>query len=93
MALNQVRWRQLHHRVAPFAVLPLLLTLLTGSLFQVAILTGKGGDFLWLLDWHRGKFGPLNLEMVYPFLNAFGLLVLAITGIAMWWQMRSRRSR
>jgi len=93
VALNKARLRQLHRRIAPFAVLPLLLTLLTGSLFQVALLTGAGGKFLWLLDWHRGKFGPLNLELIYPFLNAFGLLVLVTTGIAMWWSLRPRRSR
>ncbi len=92
MAINKARLRQIHASVAPFVFLPIVLTLITGSLFQVAVLTGKGSDFLWLLDLHRGKFGSINLEMIYPFLNAFGLLMLAITGISIWLQTR-RRSR
>lgn len=42
-----------------------------------------------LLDWHKGHFGKLNLEAIYPFLNALGLLTLAITGISMWLKIRS----
>jgi uncharacterized iron-regulated membrane protein len=70
--------------------LPLLLTLLTGMSFQVAIATGNGSDFLWLLDLHRGKFGSINLELVYPFLNGLGLLTLVVSGVLMWFQMGKR---
>ena len=91
--INKARIRQLHSQLAPIMVLPLLLTLITGSLFQVAAVTGKGDDFLWLLEWHRGKFGRINLEMIYPFLNAFGLLMLATTGITMWLPTRPRKTK
>lgn len=90
--VRMVRLRQLHAWVAPIMMLPVLLTLTTGSLFQVAVLAGKGNDFLWLLDLHRGKFGLINLELIYPFLNAFGLLALAVTGIAIWFQLGQPRS-
>jgi uncharacterized iron-regulated membrane protein len=69
-------------------ILPVLLTSLTGTIYQIADMGGKGGDFHWLMDWHKGHFGRLNLEAIYPFLNALGLLVLAITGLLMWLQMR-----
>ena len=82
--------RQIHQQFAPLMIMPLLLTIITGSLFQVAALTGKTDDFLWLLELHRGKFGRINLEIIYPFLNAFGVLVLATTGITMWLQTRTR---
>lgn len=82
--------RYLHFRLAPVVVLPILLSLLTGSLFQVAVLTGRAEDFLWLLDWHRGSFGRLNLEAVYPFLNALGALAIAITGLSLWFQTPDR---
>ena len=72
-------------------VFPLILSLLTGSAFQMAAATGNANDFLWLLEWHRGKFGQINLENIYPFLNALGLLLVAISGIMMWLQTRSRR--
>jgi hypothetical protein len=94
MRIYQARLRQLHRIMAPIMILPIILTVITGSIFQMAELGGKEEDFSWLLAWHKGHFGSLNLEMIYPFLNALGLLTLAITGISMWLQMRrpSRRS-
>lgn len=86
------RLRQLHRSLAPIMVLPLLITLTTGVSFQFALLSGQGSDYLWLLALHKGKFGTINLETVYPFLNALGLLFLVITGITMWWQTRRRRT-
>ena len=91
--INKARIRQLHAQFAPIMIFPVLLTLITGSLFQIALVTGKADEFLWLLELHRGKFGRINLEMIYPFLNAFGLLMLATTGISMWWQIRPRRQK
>ena len=80
--------RQLHGVLAPIMFLPLLLTLITGSLFQVAVITNRADDFLWLLELHRGKFGRFNLELIFPFLNSFGLLMLVITGIIIWLKIR-----
>lgn len=94
MRIYQARLRQLHRALAPIMILPILVTLITGSLYQIVDLSGKEEKFDWLLDWHKGRFGPLHLETIYPFLNALGLLTLAITGISMWLQMRrpSRRN-
>ncbi|MDJ1176071.1 hypothetical protein [Roseofilum capinflatum] len=89
--MNRIYIRRLHFWLAPIMVFPILLTLITGSLFQVAVVTGKANDFLWLLEFHRGHFGRINLELIYPFLNAFGLLLLASSGILMWFQSRPRR--
>lgn len=93
MNLNPIRLRQLHRALAPIMVLPLLLTLTTGMLFQLAIASDRASDFIWLLELHRGVFGPINLDMAYPFLNALGLLTLVITGSLMWWRSPSRHRR
>lgn len=69
-------------------ILPVLLTLITGSLYQLVDLGGKGDAFQWLLNIHKGHFGSVDLEIIYPFLNSLGLLTLAITGILMWLEMR-----
>ncbi|MDJ0697655.1 PepSY domain-containing protein [Mastigocoleus sp. MO_188.B34] len=90
MTIKKIHIRQLHYYLAPIMLFPVILSLITGSLFQVAAITGKGEEFIWLLELHRGKFGRINLEMVYPFLNAFGILILAITGITMWLQTQRR---
>jgi uncharacterized iron-regulated membrane protein len=88
MRTYQARLRKLHRFLAPVMILPVLLTLITGSIYQMVDLAGNGGDFNWLLDLHKGHFGILNLEIIYPFLNALGLLTLTITGLLMWLQMR-----
>ncbi|WP_036480951.1 hypothetical protein [Myxosarcina sp. GI1] len=90
MAINKARLRHFHYILAPLMFVPIFLTAITGSLFQIAVITGKSDDFLWLLELHRGKFGSINLEFVYPLLNAFGVLFLAITGIAMWLQINKK---
>lgn len=82
--------RHLHRTLAPIMVLPLLLTAITGTIYQIVDLAGKGDTFDWLLDWHKGHFGVLNLEVIYPFLNALGLFILILTGISMW--LRSPRT-
>ena len=91
--INKARLRQLHRSLVPFMVIPLLLTLTTGMSFQFASIAGRASDFLWLLDLHRGKVGPINLEFVYPILNALGLLTLVITGSIMWYQSPGRRKK
>jgi uncharacterized iron-regulated membrane protein len=80
--------RRLHRKVAPIMLFPLLLTAITGTVYQIGDLAGKDHEFEWLLDWHKGHFGSLNLEVIYPFLNALGLLVLLFTGISMWLNLR-----
>ncbi|NJM95623.1 MAG: PepSY domain-containing protein [Acaryochloridaceae cyanobacterium CSU_5_19] len=86
-------FRKLHRALAPIMLGPLLLTLLTGSAFQFAELLGKQSQFRWLIQAHKGNFGPLHLEVIYPFLNSLGLLGLTITGFLMWRQVNRRPRR
>lgn len=81
---NQAYIRYIHYALVPIILLPFLLTLITGSLFQVAVLTDKVDQYIWLLDLHRGTFGNVNLDFIYPFLNAFGLLFMVVTGFILW---------
>lgn len=85
--------RKLHRTLAPVMLLPLLLTLFTGSLYQFFELIGKDDGVNWLMALHKGNVGPLHLEIIYPFLNAAGLLILTITGISMWRQMQRHSSK
>mgnify|MGYP001801733507 CR=1 FL=1 len=93
MNFSQVRLRQLHRALVPFLLVPLLITLVTGTLFQMAAVSDKANDFLWLLELHRGKFGRINLEWIYPILNELGLLTMVITGLLMWLRSPTRRKR
>lgn len=80
------QFRHFHRAIAPIMALPLLLTAITGSIYQIADLSGN--DAKWILEIHKGNFGVLKLETIYPFLNTLGLLMLLATGISMWLQMR-----
>lgn len=79
--------KRIHRFLAPIMVMPLIITLISGTLFQIASVQGKSEPYLWLLDLHRGQFGRINLELIYPFLNALGLLTLLVTGVLMWLQL------
>ncbi|MEL7492360.1 MAG: hypothetical protein AAGJ95_00185 [Cyanobacteria bacterium J06554_11] len=62
-------------------------------MFQFAVAGNRANDFLWLLELHRGKFGKINLEFIYPVFNALGLLTLIVTGSVMWWRSPNRRRK
>lgn len=83
MTFNKNKLRKLHRQFAPILAFPLFLTLLTGVIYQIADLIGKEEAVDWMLDVHKGDFGPLNLESFYPILNGLGLLVLIVTGAVM----------
>ena len=85
--------RHLHRTLAPIMLLPLLLTAITGTAYQIADLIGQGDSFDWLLSLHKGNFGSLHLDIIYPFLNALGLLVLLFTGISMWLNMKRKSKK
>lgn len=91
MTTRQARFRQIHRIFAPVMMLPLLISLTTGTIYQITDIAGQDSSSRWLLEIHKGDFGILNLEVIYPFLNAFGLLTLIITGSSMWFQTRRKK--
>jgi hypothetical protein len=81
--------RQVHAGVAPFVLLPLLITVLSGTGYR--LLRDWGGlgrdQAHWLMvlhegEWLRGWFGPAG-ETVYVLLNGMGLLWMLLTGASM----------
>jgi hypothetical protein len=92
-----LRLRRLHGDLAPFVLLPLLLTVATGVAYRlVRDWAGLGRDQAHLLmvlhegEWLRRWFGPAG-ETVYVLVNGLGLLWMLASGGAMVWQ-RLRRS-
>ncbi|MFS8855384.1 PepSY domain-containing protein [Synechococcus sp. H55.7] len=90
MALSRKLTRQIHRALAPILALPLVVTVVTGSLYQIARLNDNL-DYYWLIQIHKGQWGPLDLQAIYPFLNGLGLLVMVATGLSLWLQTRSHR--
>ena len=76
------RIRQLHRWVAPFVVLPLLISLTTGVGYRIA--RDWGGltrdQVHWLMSLHEGEWLGHRLEPVVVLLNGLGLLWMLVTG-------------
>jgi hypothetical protein len=85
----QASLRQAHAALAPLVVLPLAITVLSGTSYR--LLRDWGGlsrdQAHWLMVLHEGEwlqnwFGP-NGETAYVLLNGLGLLWMLITGASM----------
>jgi uncharacterized iron-regulated membrane protein len=88
MNIKAAKIRQWHRWLAPIMILPILLTLITGVIYQIGDLGGFGDRVSWAIEWHKGNFGFIDFQKSYPFLNGIGLLFLTVTGISMWWKTR-----
>jgi uncharacterized iron-regulated membrane protein len=92
MKINAAKIRQWHRLLAPIMILPILLTVITGVIFQIGELGGFENKVIWAIHWHKGDFGYIDFQKSFPFLNALGLLFLTFTGISMWWKSRRKVS-
>jgi uncharacterized iron-regulated membrane protein len=88
MKIKAATIRQWHRWLAPVMILPILLTVITGIVFQIGELGGFEDKVGWLIRWHKGDFGFVDFQRSFPFLNGIGLLFLTVTGISMWWKTR-----
>ena len=77
--------RQFHKALAPWVVLPLFLSSITGLLYRVSKdLLGYSRDQVhWLMSLHEGEWLGDNGELIYVFLNSLGVLWMLITGFQM----------
>ena len=68
-----------HRRMTLITVLPLLITVISGSLYS--LLQYFGLDFFWLMKIHTGNFLFVNLQPLYtPFLG-FLTIAAIISGL------------
>ena len=91
-----LRLRRLHADLAPFVLLPLLLTVGSGLAYRLLRdWGGLGRDQAHLLmvlhegEWLRRWFGPTG-ETLYVLINGLGLVWMLVTGAAMVWQRLQR---
>ena len=98
MALLMARLRSMHRWVAPFVLLPLLTSVISGTSYRV-IRDWFGvsrDDAHWLMSLHEGEWLGPQLEPVVVVLNAIGVFWLLVTGAGMllqsWRSNWNRRS-
>ena len=55
--------RKIHRKITSISVIPLLITIVSGTIYS--ILQPLGIDAFWLIKWHTGNFGIINLQPFY----------------------------
>ena len=71
--------RKIHRKVAAISSIPLLITLISGTIYS--FLQPLGVDAFWLIKWHTGNFGIINLQPFYSIFLGFTSIVSVISGV------------
>ena len=72
--------RKLHRKVATISAIPLLITILSGTIYS--FLQPLGIDAFWLIKWHTGNFGIINLQPFYSIFLGTSSIFSVISGIS-----------
>ena len=75
----ETRERRIHRKVAIISSIPLLLTVMSGTIYS--FLQPLGVDAFWLIKWHTGNFGILNLQPYYSIFVGISSTISIISGI------------
>ena len=71
--------RKLHRKVAAISAIPLLITILSGTIYS--FLQPLGIDTFWLIKWHTGNFGIFNLQPFYSIFLGITSIISVISGV------------
>ena len=75
----KINKRKLHRKVAALSAIPLLITLISGTAFS--FLQPLGVDAFWLIKWHTGNFGIINLQPFYSIFLGIASIISIISGV------------
>ncbi len=70
--------RKIHRKITAIAAIPLLITILSGTVYSV--LQPLGVDAFWLIKWHTGNFGIINLQPFYSIFLGIVSIISIISG-------------
>ena len=71
--------RKIHRKVAAISAIPLLITIISGTIYS--ILQPLGVDAFWLIKWHTGNFGVINLQPFYSIFLGIASIISIISGL------------
>ena len=71
--------RKLHRKVAASSAIPLLITILSGTIYS--FLQPLGIDAFWLIKFHTGNFGIFNLQPYYSIFLGITSVISVISGV------------
>ena len=75
----KINKRKIHRKVAALSAIPLLITLISGTVYS--FLQPLGIDAFWLIKWHTGNFGIFNMQPFYSIFLGFSSIISVISGI------------
>ena len=71
--------RKIHRKITAISAFPLLITIVSGTTYS--ILQTLGVDAFWLIKWHTGNFGIINLQPFYSIFLGIASVISIISGI------------
>ena len=71
--------RKIHRKVAAISAIPLLITIISGTIYSLLQLLGI--DAFWLIKWHTGNFGIINLQPFYSILLGITSIISTLSGV------------
>ena len=71
--------RKIHRKVAAISAIPLLITIISGTIYSLLQLLGI--DAFWLIKFHKDNFGILNLQPYYSIFLGIASIISIISGI------------
>ena len=71
--------RKIHRKVAAISSIPLLITIMSGTIYS--FLQPLGVDAFWLIKWHTGNFGIINLQPFYSIFLGIASIISIVSGI------------
>ena len=77
--MPKTKTRKLHRSITLIAVIPLFITVLSGSLYS--LFQYFGFDFFWLMKIHRGNFFFINLQPLFAPVVGFLTIIAIISGL------------
>ena len=79
MQRKKINKRKVHRKVAALSAIPLLITLISGTAYS--IIQPLGVDAFWLIKWHTGNFGIINLQPFYSIVLGIASIISIISGV------------
>ena len=71
--------RKIHRKITTISAIPLLITILSGTIYS--ILQPLGVDAFWLIKWHTGNFGIINLQPFYSIVLGIASIISVTSGL------------
>ena len=75
----KINRRKIHRKITTISAIPLLITILSGTIYS--FLQPLGVDAFWLIKWHTGNFGIINLQPFYSIFLGVASIISIISGL------------